>query len=355
MTGSADSSGRQAPQGGAAATLERPAGVPLIDAQRPFDVCHVGLVLRAVLGVQLVLALGLAVGLRDAAQWPWAMASGTVASLTGVLAWLLMVCGAKPVLARLPEGLQWAALMALGALCALAGAALLAWVSDQPPSALQRLGLAGSGALAAAALLAWLKLRARAQAPADALARLVELQSRIRPHFLFNTLNTAIALVRVDPSRAEQVLEDLSELFRGALADASAAVSLAQEIELARRYLDIEQLRFGERLRIVWELDARCDATPVPPLLLQPLVENAVRHGVEPNDAGGELLVRTRLRGAEVEILVRNSVGAPSRGSGHGLALRNVRERLLLTHDVAARLDLDPGAQQFTVRIVLPR
>ena len=104
----------------------------------------------------------------------------------------------------------------------------------------------------AGVVYAWLQLRARALLPADTTARLAELQSRIRPHFLFNTLNTALALVRVDPARAEGELEDLAELFRVALTDIGESVTLAEEVELARRYLAIEQVRFGQRLKISW-------------------------------------------------------------------------------------------------------
>jgi len=160
--------------------------------------------------------------------------------------------------------------------------------------------------------------------------------------------------VQVDPARAESVLEDLAELFRVALADASASVTLAEEIELARRYLAIEQIRFGKRLRIVWNLDPEANAARVPPLLLQPLVENAVRHGVEPNDDGGELEVTTARRGAEVEIRIVNTVGAPARTAGHGLALRNVRQRLRLMHDVAARFEIESTEQRFSLHILVP-
>ncbi len=331
---------------------------PLIDAQRRFDVCHVGLVLRAVLGVQLVQALGLAMAQPTWTAWMWAMGTATVASMSALLSWLLIVCAAKRLLSRLPESAQWALPITLGAVCAYGGGRLLEFVGLPPVSPLQHAALACIGALAAGVLLGWLKLRERAQAPADAMARLVELQSRIRPHFLFNTLNTAIALVRVDPARAEEVLEDLSELFRVALADSgprAEGVPLTHEVELARRYLAIEQLRFGDRLRVSWQLDPHCGETRVPPLLLQPLVENAVRHGVEPNDQGGDVTITTRSRGSEVEIRVINSVGAPSRTQGHGLALRNVRQRLRLMHDVAARLEAAPSPGRFAVRIVLPR
>jgi two-component system sensor histidine kinase AlgZ len=337
----------------------RPAEPPrLIDAQRRFDVCHVGLVLRAVLGVQLAFSLGLAMASETPGQWLWSMGAASVASLSAVLAWLLMVCAAKRLLARLPEWAQWALPIALGAACAHGGALLLEAVELGRLGAVQRVAATLSGAVAAGVLLGWLKLRERAQAPADALARLVELQSRIRPHFLFNTLNTAIALVRVDPNRAEEVLEDLAELFRVALADegpGAEGVRLDQEVELARRYLAIEQLRFGDRLRVSWQLDPHAADARVPPLLLQPLVENAVRHGVEPNDQGGHIDIVTRARGGEIEIRIVNSVGLPSRGQGHGLALRNVRQRLRLMHDVAARLEAGPGEGRFVVRIVMPR
>lgn len=327
---------------------------PLLDPTRAFDVCHVGLVLRAVLGVQLLLALGMALVARDAGQWLTLTASGTVVTMFAVLSWLLVVCAAKRLWPRLAEGLQWLALMALGALGAVLGFSLYNLTSEEPASLWRWGSIAACGASGAAVLLAWLKLREHSQRPADALAQLVELQSRIRPHFLFNTLNSAIALVQIDPARAEGVLEDLAELFRVALADASASVTLAEEVELAKRYLAIEQIRFGKRLRVVWHLDPAADAARLPPLLLQPLVENAVRHGVEPNDEGGELTVTTARRGDEVEIRIVNSVGAPARTAGHGLALRNVRQRLRLMHDVAARFDLESTDTRFSLRIVIP-
>lgn len=327
--------------------------MPMFAGARVFDVCHVGVVLRAVLGVQGLLALGVALASRDLTQWLDGLSRGTVVSLSAVLGWLLLVCAMRRPLARLGETQQWLLLCLLGALCASLGWQLLHLASEQASGTLRLVAVALSGSAGAALLLYWLKLREQAFRPADAMARLVELQSRIRPHFLFNTLNSAITLVQVDPQRAEQILEDLSELFRGALAEPGAVVSLAEEVELARRYLEIEQLRFGDRLRVQWKLDAAASRCRVPPLLLQPLVENAVRHGVEPNEQGGELQIGTRVRGDEVEIRIVNSVGAPGR-PGHGLALRNVRERLRLMHDVAARFEIERQRERYTVRIVLP-
>jgi two-component system sensor histidine kinase AlgZ len=190
--------------------------------------------------------------------------------------------------------------------------------------------------------------------PADTTARLAELQSRIRPHFLFNTLNTALSLVRLDPPRAEGVLEDLAELFRVALTDSGESVSLNEEVELAQRYLAIEQIRFGERLKVSWELDEAAGAARVPPLLLQPLVENAVRHGVEPAPEGGLIRVRTRVRMGRAVVSIANTVPAGPSRPGSGIALGNVRERLRLMHDVAAQFDTRLDKDLFRVQIVVP-
>jgi two-component system sensor histidine kinase AlgZ len=171
---------------------------------------------------------------------------------------------------------------------------------------------------------------------------------------LFNTLNSAIALVRAEPAKAEAVLEDLSELFRSALADPAESVTLEQEIALARRYLEIEQVRFGERLRVHWSVDAGADAARLPPLLLQPLVENAVRHGVEPSASGAQLRISTRRRGSRVVIKVTNSAPAERGPPGQGLALANVRERLFLLHDVQAQFRTVRKNGLFQVRMEIP-
>lgn len=338
------------------ATDAWPASAPaLFDARRAFDVCHVGVVLRTLLGVQACLALGMGLTAGSPSQWVLLMASGTVVSLTAVLLWLVTVCALQRLLARLARSGQWLALMGLGALSAGLGWRLLVLVSPESDNLFRQSMVMLTGAAMAASVFFWLLQRERMQRPAHATARLVELQSRIRPHFLFNTLNTAIALVRVDPLRAEEVLEDLAEVFRVALMESGEAVTLEQEIELARRYLAIEQIRFGERLRVSWALDPAASQARVPPLLLQPLVENAVRHGVEPNESGGDVTVKTEQRGSEVFISIVNSVSGLASTPGHGMALRNVRERLHLMHDVAARFEARRQGDEFHVHLVIPR
>lgn len=319
-----------------------------------FDVCHVGVVLRALLFVHGALAVGLMFAAASWQGWLLLFASGAATALPAVLLWLLAACALKRPLGGAGTGLQWIAAIALGAVCAAAAASITLVFADELPGPPALVAPAAAGAAFAAALFQWLQLRARALQPADATARLAELQSRIRPHFLFNTLNSALTLVRLDPARAEAVLEDLAELFRVAITEDAGTVTLAEEIELARRYLAIEQVRFGERLRVSWELDAGAGAARVPPLLLQPLVENAVRHGVEPSVTGGTLRIRTRVKLGRVLVSIVNSVPAAPSLPGSGIALGNVRERLRLMHDVAAEFDTERDTDWFRVKIVLP-
>ncbi|HQY38701.1 MAG TPA: histidine kinase, partial [Giesbergeria sp.] len=157
----------------------------------------------------------------------------------------------------------------------------------------------------------------------------------------------------------ESLLEDLSDLFRHALVEQGETVTLAEEIQLARRYLAIEQVRFGDRLRVQWQLDHRTDAALLPPLLLQPLVENAVKHGVEPSARGGKLRVLTELRGSRVVVRITNTLpeGQPNHSPtprGHGIALANVRARLALLHDVQGEFSAGIEDGLYQVRITLP-
>ena len=336
-------------------------GTTLLDAATPvrhepmlFDVCHVGVVLRAVLSVNAAVAIGMLFAAESFDAWLSLTTVGSWVALAGVLIWLLAACLAKRRLDALPLPAQWVATLLLGAASGLFGWMLVASTGLDPFASRHWVAPALAGAGMAAVIFQWLRLRAAARVPADTAARLAELQSRIRPHFLFNTLNTALSLVRLDPARAEDVLEDLAELFRVALTDSGASVSLTEEVELAKRYLDIEQIRFGQRLKISWELDPAAGAARVPPLLLQPLVENAVRHGVEPADEGGTIRVRTGVRHGRAVISIANTVPpAPSR-PGNGIALANVRERLRLMHDVAAHFGSRLDGNVFRVHIVVP-
>ena len=319
-----------------------------------FDVCHVGVVLRAMLFAHAVLAVGVlfAAGTFDA--WVLNFALGTGIVTPALLAWLIAACVLKAPLARLSFSAQAIVVGALGAACAMGGWQLASQFGLSELERIDPLGPVLAGAGMALLMLQWLRMRALARTPADTAAKLAELQSRIRPHFLFNTLNSALALVRHDPQRAEAVLEDLAELFRVALTEVGESVSLNEEVELAQRYLAIEQIRFGERLAVSWELDPAAGAARMPPLLLQPLIENAVRHGVETADDGGSIRVRTRVKGGRAVISIANSVPATASRPGLGMALKNVQERLRLMHDVNAQFESRRDADSFRVQIVVP-
>lgn len=319
-----------------------------------FDACHVGVVLRAVCFVLVVVGVGLLFVRPLGWQWLLELATLTAVTQPAVLLWLSLGCAAKAWLGRWPLAAQAALGVGLGA---LAGVFAAAWwhglgLGGPPPW----VAAACAGALLSGVLVAGLVWRARAQTPAGTAARLAELQSRIRPHFLFNTLNSAIALVRAEPERAEALLEDLSELFRSALADNRPFATLAQELALAQRYLAIEAVRFGPRLRLTWALspDSTVGLAQLPPLLLQPLVENAVKHGVEPSPQGADIHISTERRGDAVVIKVVNTVPHGAGQQGMGLAVANVRERLALMHDLKARFQCGAVNGQYAVRLEVP-
>jgi two-component system sensor histidine kinase AlgZ len=197
--------------------------------------------------------------------------------------------------------------------------------------------------------------RWRQQVLAEARARIQALQARIRPHFLFNSMNTIAALTRSQPEVAEAAIEDLSDLFRASLGQADDRTTLGDELELARRYLHIETLRLGARLAVAWDMDALPLDVKGVPLMLQPLLENAIYHGIESLPGGGTIRVAGRLRDGMVEIEISNPVPAdgssvPQRGSQ--IAQENIRQRLLLAFGDTARLEtsLREGDYRVTLR-----
>lgn len=207
----------------------------------------------------------------------------------------------------------------------------------------------------AALLIYWFGLRSRAQAPALAEARLSALTARIRPHFFFNSLNAVLGIMRDDPRRAESALEELAELFRALMRDNRELTLLSEEIALARKYLDIERLRLGERLQVVWTVDACPPDALAPPLLLQPLLENAVYHGIEPMAEPGEIHVGIKNTSDGVRIEIDNPVTANREPRpGNHMAMENLRERLMLFYDLEARLETRQAGGRYWVCVDLP-
>jgi two-component system, LytTR family, sensor histidine kinase AlgZ len=184
-------------------------------------------------------------------------------------------------------------------------------------------------------------------------AREQALRARVRPHFLFNSMNSIAGLCRSDPVRAEQVTLDLADLFRATFSS-GATHSLAEELRLVRAYLDIEQTRFGERLALEWDVPPpeQLDLQ-VPALVLQPLVENAIQHGIAPARDGGKVSVRVTREGPTISIVISNSLGERS-GSGTNTAGDEARARLRHCFGARARVEAHRAGGAFVVRVNLP-
>ncbi|HOP15300.1 MAG: histidine kinase [Gammaproteobacteria bacterium] len=224
------------------------------------------------------------------------------------------------------------------------------------PALLHHLAIAG---IVGAVLLRYLyeQHRERQRELAEAQSRLQALQARIRPHFLFNSMNTIASLTRVDADLAEQVVQDLSDLFRATLSDVATVSTLQREFELARGYLRIETQRLGDRLRVNWDVDDLPGDTRLPGLLLQPLLENAVYHGIEPATAGGEITVSGRCRDGVVSLAVRNTLPDPPQPPhrrGNRMAQDNVRERLDAAFGDAAGMVVGQVDGCYQVRLHFP-
>ena len=273
--------------------------------------------------------------------------------------WLTLVIGVTLCLLR-----AWLLIMPI--------VGVASWLAHSLDEALQ-MGLLGDGpttfvfdnvliaALLGAAILRYFYVSAqwRLRLAAVTRAQVEALQARIRPHFLFNSMNTVAALIPVDPAAAERTVEDLAELFRAALGQHEGLNergdgTLGEELALLDRYLAIEQLRLGERLRVQRELDGLPAGFPLPRLLLQPLVENAVRHGIQPLREGGVVTLHGERRGDAIVIEIANPLPpSPARG-GNGHGLDSVRRRVAFRYGPRAAVQAGPQGERYVVSLRLP-
>ena len=285
------------------------------------------------------------------AQW--------MAMLTGVA-----LCKLRPALVRLPGKAPYAAIWLIMLGIVAFTSVLAVWMDRAVQMELIRGGAfdfvrdnTTIAALLGAAMLRYFYVLAHWQARLAAVtqAQVEALQARIRPHFLFNSMNTVAALIRVDPVAAERTVEDLSELFRAALGRQDIGDgTLEEELALLERYLAIEQLRLGDRLRVRRELDGLPGAFPLPRLLLQPLVENAVRHGIQPLRGGGEIILRGARQNGAIEIEIDNPLPETPVSGGNGHGLDNVRQRVAYRYGPRAKVEAGPRDGRFVVRLYLP-
>lgn len=211
------------------------------------------------------------------------------------------------------------------------------------------------GAIIYALLLGYLYMhhQHQQQIKVEAEMRFQLLQARIRPHFLFNTMNSIACLIHDAPDKAESAIEDLAELLRATLKEQDNYITLEQELTLCRRYLEIEKLRLGERLEISWQLDTT--QTLLPPLLIQPLMENAVYHGIEPATQGGRIEITSKEQDEEIILTIRNPYHENPQGrKGHQLALHNIQQRLQLAYGGNASLQQKVDDDHYLIELRLP-
>ncbi len=328
----------------------------------------------AVLGVVLIAEL-VAIALALARQNQWVSFFADLGRTSVVLQWLSLtsaavLCGIRPWLARmtLREGTALAFLAIVVNVFAVSEA--LYWVgyfiapdvaadgwlpADHWFFAARNLAI---GCIIAGGLLRYFYVSDQWQhnVRREAQARILALQARIRPHFLFNSMNTIASLIRGNPRAAEQAVEDLADLFRVSLADARQRITLADELEIARVYQRMEQQRLGDRLRVNWQLDQLPTDAVIPSLTIQPLLENAIYHGIERLAEDGVVDVTGHRQDDMLHITVSNPVpmaGGPGH-AGNQMALHNIRERLALAFGDRARLDIQESPDRFSVTLAIP-
>jgi two-component system sensor histidine kinase AlgZ len=315
------------------------------------DGCNMGVLLRV---IGAVVALALIAALGDSASAVDALTSllrlmSFIAPTT--LATLMLWCAARRVLPPLTMQAQRAIAWLIPAFVAY----FVAVVFHLPGGQWAALAHGAIAFALGAGFQHYYELRERAFSPAVVEAKYQALQSRIRPHFLFNSLNAVLSVIRTEPEKAERMLESIAELFRAVMADTRKLVPLAQEIELCRNYVEIEQTRLGNRLAVDWQIGAYHPRAKVPQLLLQPVIENAIRYGAEKLAGRADIIVKVRQHGFVLEIFVSNPIapGRPER-EGNQIGLANIRGRLALIYDLEAKIETQMRRDRFELTMTLP-
>jgi two-component system sensor histidine kinase AlgZ len=333
------------------------------------DLCSITALLPLILVGQLLsLALALAASQLPAFNWlRFSLLSSEI--LWIVLLGAALLCRLRPLLQRISPAsgvaLCFTALIIVIALVAITGQWFLSYLTlDWRNSVWIVIQHVAVGGILSGLVLRYfylqqqLNVQQQAQMQATMQARFQSLQSRIRPHFLFNSMNIIASLIESDPETAERVVEDMSTLFRASLSDAEDLVPFAQEISLCERYINIEQLRLGERLHVIWQKNLRNDQHTVPSLCLQPLIENAIYHGIQPLVKGGTIIIDISDEKEKLHCTVSNPYTQETanlrRNHGNGMALDNLEQRLRARYGDAAIFSISRKPQQFTVSFTIP-
>lgn len=319
------------------------------------------LILAALLlAVLLVLA-----GLTQLSPFPW----DRLVLTTFLVQWIVLVsaavlCLSRPKLQRLKSataaGISFLIVVVLVAFFSWLAKPILHFAridSFYQVSADDVLRNSLIGAIVAGLILRYFYIQEqlRVRQRTELTARLQALQSRIRPHFLFNSMNIIASLIHVDPDKAEQAVEDLSELFRASL-KAEGEIGLDQELALCQHYINIEMLRLGDRLQVEWRLNAAPEDLSIPALTLQPIIENAIYHGVEPRAETSTVRIALDYDGKAVSLIITNPV-APAEArktKGNKMAIDNIRQRLQAHYGESALLSTYTDDVIHTTRISYP-
>jgi two-component system sensor histidine kinase AlgZ len=281
-----------------------------------------------------------------------------------------LLCGARTTLGRLSTAAATSWALGIVLLNILILSCGIVWVgrwlgggdslelfpADIWPFAARNLGI---GLIVTALLLRYFYVshQWRRHVESEARSRIDALQARIRPHFLFNSMNTIASLTRSDPSRAEEAVEDLADLFRATLSDSTRLLTIKEELELSRIYQRIEMLRLGDRLKVDWKIAELPMRALLPGLTVQPLLENAIYHGIEPLDSGGTVLICGKYDGDEVQISVSNPrqpAAADGGHRGHRIAIDNIHERLRLAFNGQGSLAVEQTDDYYKVTVRFP-
>ncbi len=202
---------------------------------------------------------------------------------------------------------------------------------------------------------AYLNARWKKQLLLQSQSRINALQARIRPHFLFNSMNTIAALIHLDPERADKAILDLSEIFRASM-NQQTMISLEQELQIVKKYLQIEKLRLDKRLQVDWQIQVGDQTVQVPALMIQPLVENAVYHGIEQLPVGGNIQIQIKENEETIKIVIQNPLQKKSgNSSGNRIALKNICERLKLIYQKNADIHIEQSESFYRVTLTLPK
>lgn len=324
------------------------------------DCCNIGIMVKSLLFVNAVVLLVILISADSIYSGLLAFVEASMLVELASLSSLFALCGLRRLIKSIPP---WGQRFACALVPAAITGAIIHYLLNDTTTMISLSRLSAPQGVVCAALFGmvlqhYFELRTRAFSPALAEARLQALQARIRPHFLFNSLNAVLSLIRTEPRRAEATLEDMADLFRVLMRDARDITTLGNEIRIGMQYLSIEKVRLGERLQVKWDMDAISadvlQKAKTPSLLLQPLLENAVHYGVEPSQQNAVISIAISRVRDRIQIVMTNPFHTDVVSTGNHMALDNIRERLMLLYDMEAQLTTQVANGQFEVQLHLP-